>query len=114
MSILELFCAVDDFWQHFAPNWHHDVLTSGQRQRFAPVDATVLVALVAYLHTQLGRCSGISFIDSTCACGLPQCPHPPTPRLCRARRSWQDLGWMVLRFQATPGDPRTAPHHQAA
>jgi hypothetical protein len=40
MSILELFCAVDDFWQHFAPNWHHDVLTSGQRQRFAPVDAT--------------------------------------------------------------------------
>jgi hypothetical protein len=26
---------------------------------------TVLVPLVAYLHTQLGRCTGISFIDST-------------------------------------------------
>ena len=33
MSILELFCSVDDFWQQFAPTWHHDLLTSGQRQR---------------------------------------------------------------------------------
>ena len=36
MSILELFCSVDDFWQQFAPNWHHDLLTSGQRQRLRP------------------------------------------------------------------------------
>ncbi len=32
MSILELFCSVDDFWQQFAPSWHQDLLTSGQRQ----------------------------------------------------------------------------------
>jgi hypothetical protein len=32
MDILELFCSVDDFWRHFAPTWHHDVLTSRQRQ----------------------------------------------------------------------------------
>ena len=33
MSILELIGSDDDFWEHFAPNWHHDLLTSGQRQR---------------------------------------------------------------------------------
>lgn len=108
MSILELFCSVDDFWQQ-------DLLTSGQCQRIRPTQLhpseimtililfhqshyrtfkayyieyvhrhlrsefptlisysrfvelipTVLVPLVAYLHTQLGQCSGISFIDST-------------------------------------------------
>jgi hypothetical protein len=36
MSILELFCSVDDFWQHFAPTWQQDLLTSGQRQRLRP------------------------------------------------------------------------------
>ncbi|MGZ3623381.1 MAG: IS982 family transposase, partial [Ktedonobacteraceae bacterium] len=115
MSILELFCSVDDFWQQFAPNWYHALLTSGQRQRLSPTQMhpseimtivilfhhshyrtfkayyiehvqrhlrsefptlvsyslfvelmpIVLVPLVAYLHTQLGQCSGISFIDST-------------------------------------------------
>src|SRR3954465_11695153 len=33
MSLLELFCAVDDFWQAFAPAWQQKLLTSGQRQR---------------------------------------------------------------------------------
>jgi hypothetical protein len=33
MSLLELFCAVDDFWQAFAPVWHRQQLASGQRQR---------------------------------------------------------------------------------
>ncbi len=36
MSILELFCSVDDFWQQFAPNWHYDLLAAGQRQRLRP------------------------------------------------------------------------------
>ena len=36
MSILELFCSVDDFWQQFAPHWHQDLLTAGQRQRVIP------------------------------------------------------------------------------
>jgi hypothetical protein len=33
--------------------------------RFVELMPTILVPLVAYLHTQLGQCSGISFIDST-------------------------------------------------
>ena len=115
MSILELFCSVDDFWQQFAPHWQQDLLTSGQRQRmrltqlhpseimtiiilfqqshyrtfkayytdyvqrhlqnefpslvsyhrFVELMPTVLVPLVAYLHTLMGQCTGMSFIDST-------------------------------------------------
>jgi hypothetical protein len=36
MSILELFCSVDDFWQQFAPTWHNSLLKLGQRQRLRP------------------------------------------------------------------------------
>jgi hypothetical protein len=34
-------------------------------QRFVELMPMILVPLVAYLHTQLGHCTGISFIDST-------------------------------------------------
>lgn len=33
MSLLELFCAVDDFWQAFAPQWHQSLLQTGAAQR---------------------------------------------------------------------------------
>ena len=115
MSILELFCSVDEFWIRFEPLWHQEVLASGKRRRrragelhpselmtililfqtshyrtfkayyteyvqvhlraefpklvsysrFVELMPTVLLPLVAYLHTQRGRCSGISFLDST-------------------------------------------------
>jgi hypothetical protein len=35
MSLLELFCAVDDFWQRFAPRWEQQratVLAVGARR----------------------------------------------------------------------------------
>jgi MFS transporter, DHA1 family, inner membrane transport protein len=28
MSILDLFCSVDDFWQQFAPQWQQELVTS--------------------------------------------------------------------------------------
>lgn len=115
MSILELFCSVDEFWACFAPVWRDELLAAGkwQRQRrgelhpseimtiliwfhhahyrtfkayyteqvqihlrsefptlvsyqrFVELMPRVLLPLTAYLHTQLGACSGISFIDST-------------------------------------------------
>jgi transposase len=169
MSILELFCSVDDFWQQFAPNWHHDLLTSGQRQRLRPTQMypseimtiiilfhhshyrtfkayyteyvqrhwcgefptlvsyqrfvelmpTVLVPLVAYLHTQLGRCTGISFIDST---PLAVCHnariHQHRVFEGRAARGKTSVGWFfgfklhlvvndqgeLLAFCLTPGN----------
>ena len=33
MSILDLFCSVDAFWQRFAPLWERELLRSGARQR---------------------------------------------------------------------------------
>jgi hypothetical protein len=33
MSVLELFCAVDDFWQAFAPQWHQTLLQAGAAHR---------------------------------------------------------------------------------
>ncbi len=144
MSILELFCSVDDFWRQVAPTWQHDLLTSGQRQRLRPTQMypsemmtivilfhqshyrtfkayytqyvqrhlqsefptlvsyqhfvelmpTLLVPLVAYLHTQLGRCSGISFIDST---PLAVCHnariHSHRVFAGRAARGKTSVGW---------------------
>src|SRR5947208_776100 len=169
MSILELFCSVDDFWQQFSPNWHQDLLTSGQRQRlratqlhsseimtivilfqqshyrtfkaydteyvqrhlhsefptlvsyqrFVELMPTLLVPLVAYLHTQLGRCSGISFIDST---SLAVCRNPRIHQhrvfAGRAARGKTSVGWFfgfklhlvvndqgeLLAFCLTPGN----------
>lgn len=33
MSLLELFCAVDDFWQAYAPQWQEKQVVSGRQQR---------------------------------------------------------------------------------
>ena len=33
MSILDLSCSVDEFWQQFAPWWERQLLASGHRQR---------------------------------------------------------------------------------
>ena len=169
MSILELFCSVDDFWQQFAPTWQQDLLTSGERQRVRPgqmypsemmtivilfqqshyrtfkayyteyvhrhlcsefptlvsysrfveVMPTILVPLVAYLHTQLGRCTGISFIDST---PLAVCHnariHSHRVFDGRAARGKTSVGWFygfklhlvvndqgeILAFCLTPGN----------
>ena len=33
MSILDLYCSVDTFWQAFEPLWEREVLAAGRRQR---------------------------------------------------------------------------------
>lgn len=33
MSILDVYCAVDAFWQRFEPLWERELLTAGKRQR---------------------------------------------------------------------------------
>ena len=64
MSILELFCSVDDFWLQFAPTWHGNLLASGQRHRLRatqmhpsahddhhdPVSSVALPDLQSVLH----------------------------------------------------------------
>ena len=115
MSLLELFCHVDDFWQTFAQKWEGEMLQSGVQHRrrkgqlcsseimtiliyfhqmryrdfktyytqlvqvylraefptlvsynrFVELIPRVLVPLCAYLRHCYGRCTGVSFIDST-------------------------------------------------
>jgi Transposase DDE domain len=114
VSILDLFCSVDEFWKRFEPLWQRELLAGGRRRRrrgrmspselmtililfqqsqyrtfkafyqqhvqrywraefptlvsytrFVELMPRVLVPLTVYLHTQLGECTGVSFIDST-------------------------------------------------
>ena len=115
MSVLELFCDVDDFCRSFEPLWHQQSLESGSKQRnrardlalseimtililfhqshyrtfkafyteqvcvelradfpglvsytrFVEFFPSALVPLCVYLHTCLGACTGVSFVDST-------------------------------------------------
>jgi hypothetical protein len=169
MSILDLFCSVDDFWQAFAPHWQQDLLTAGQRRRrresalypselmtiviafhhshyrtfkayytehvqqhwrgefphlvsyprFVALLPTILVPLTAYLHTQLGTCTGISFVDST---SLSVCHNARIQQhrvfTGRARRGKTSVDWFygfklhlvvndrgeLLAFCLTPGN----------
>jgi Transposase DDE domain len=169
MSILDLFCSVDDFWQEFAPAWQRALLAAGSRRRqragvlhpseimtivirfhqshyrtfkafytehvqqhlhgefpalvsysrFVELMPSVLVPLTAYLHTQLGACTGLSFIDST---KLVVCHNARIQRhrvfAGRAQRGQTSTGWFfgfklhlvvndrgeVVAFCLTPGN----------
>lgn len=63
-------------------------------QRFVELMPTVLVPLVTSLHTQLGRCSGSSFIDSTslAVCHNPRI-HQQRVFAGRAARGKTSVGW---------------------
>jgi hypothetical protein len=169
MSILDLFCSVDAFWQRFEPWWECELLASGQRRRrratrlhpaeimtililfqqsgyrtfkafythhvqtqlhvdfpglvsytrFVDLMPRFLVPLAIYLHTQLGQCTGVSFIDST---SLVVCHNARIQqhRVFRvdARRGKTSVGWFygfklhlvvndrgeLLAFCLTPGN----------
>ena len=169
MSILDLFCSVDAFWQAFEPLWEREQLAAGHRQRrratqlspselmtililfqqsgyrtfkgfytqyvqghlrrefpqlvsysrFVALMPRVLLPLAVYLQTQLGSCTGISFVDAT---SLGVC-HPARigqHRVFRtdARRGKTSVGWFygfklhlvvndrgeLLAFCLTPGN----------
>ena len=143
MSILELFCSVDDFGQtyaaqqprqvtppgkhrrrvgrmhpseimtiliafhqshyrtfkayyldHVAVQWRGEFPTLLSYNRFVELIPSVVSALAAYLQTQLGTCTGISFVDST---PLPVCKNPRIPShkvfAGRAARGKTSTGW---------------------
>ena len=52
MSLLELLCTVDDFWQAFAPVWQQKLLTSGQRQRVRAreLSESEMMTIVIHFH----------------------------------------------------------------
>jgi hypothetical protein len=144
MSLLELFCHVDDFWHAFAPRFQayllqskaikrqragqlseSEVMTilicfhcSGYRtfkayytqhvctawrgefpglvsySRFVELMPSVLLPLCAYLESCRGRCTGISFVDST---PLAVCKNPRIRQhrvfAGLAQRGKNSVGW---------------------
>lgn len=168
MSILDLFCSVDAFWQQFEPLWEQEQVAAGRRRRrathlhpseimtililfqqsgyrtfkgfytqyvqtqlraefprlvsytrFVELMPRVLLPLAVYLQTQLGTCTGISFVDAT---SLTVC-HPARIRQHKvfqadARRGKTSVGWFygfklhlvvndrgeLLAFCLTPGN----------
>jgi hypothetical protein len=52
MSLLELFCHVDDFCQAYVPNWQRQQLQSGQRrrQRDGQLGLSEIMTIVIYFH----------------------------------------------------------------
>ena len=52
MSLLELFCTVDDFWLAFAPTWKQTLLHSGQikRQRGGQLVESEIMTILIHFH----------------------------------------------------------------
>ncbi len=52
MSLLEVFCHVDDFWQRFASIWEAELLQSGlkQRRRAGKLHPSEIMTLLIYFH----------------------------------------------------------------
>ncbi|MBN8590693.1 MAG: IS982 family transposase [Anaerolineae bacterium] len=56
MSLLELFCDIDDFWQRFEPQWQQGLLESRQqRQRQGRMSMSELMTLVVHFHQKRFR-----------------------------------------------------------
>ena len=55
MSLLELFCAVDDFWQAFAPVWQQKLLTSGERQQVRARELSEIEMMTIVIHFHQAR-----------------------------------------------------------
>jgi hypothetical protein len=51
MSLLELYCAVDDFWQAYEPSWRAQQLANGQqRQRAGVLSESEMLTIVIHFH----------------------------------------------------------------
>lgn len=168
MTLLELFCTVDDFCQSFEPLWAESQLANETRQyrqpqlsmsemmtivihfhqhgyrefkryyvkyvqrhlrrefpklvsynRFVELMSRLIIPLMTYLHCHRGKCTGISFVDST---PLRVCDnhriHSHKVFADLAQRGKSSTGWFfgfklhliindhgdILAFQLTPGN----------
>ena len=57
MSLLELFCDIDDFWQEYEPVWHQSLITNGQshRCRAGHMSMSELMTIVVRFHQKRFR-----------------------------------------------------------
>ena len=50
MSLLELFCHVDDFCQGVEPDWQRQLLGNGSRQRAGQLSTSEIMTILIYFH----------------------------------------------------------------
>ena len=52
MSLLKLFCAVDDFWLAFRPIWEQQLITEGRQQRRRETNLTMseIMTIIILFH----------------------------------------------------------------
>ena len=51
MSLLELFCSVDDFWMDFAPQWQQTQLDDGRkRQRTGQMHSSEIMTILIHFQ----------------------------------------------------------------
>jgi cytochrome c1 len=99
MSILELFCSVDDFWQQFASQWQQSLLVAGQRKRLRatqmyPSEMKTIVILFQQSHSRTFKAyynvcpiehsrhrSPINFLVHLIAGLIAYCQQPKKPSL---------------------------------
>lgn len=57
MSLLELFCEIDDFWQAFEPIWYQILLENGQRhrRRACRMSMSEMMTIVIHFHQKRFR-----------------------------------------------------------
>ena len=80
--------------EHVQEHWRAEFPHLVSYPRFVALLPSVLVPLTAYLHTQLGACTGLSFIDSTklVVCHTAHI-HQHRVFAGRARRGKTSTGW---------------------
>ena len=56
MSLLQLFCDIDDFWQEFEPFWHQSLLENGKnRKRKTQMCMSEMMTIVVHFHQKRYR-----------------------------------------------------------
>lgn len=57
MSLLQLFCSIDDFWQVYEPIWQQSLLESGQthRRRASRMSMSEMMTIVVHFHQKRYR-----------------------------------------------------------
>ena len=79
MSLLELFCDIDDFCQTFEPTFHQLLLRHGQhqRQRRCQMSLSEMLTIVIHFH-QIGyrnfKSYYLGYVSRQLHCEFPQMP----------------------------------------
>ncbi len=77
MSLLELFCHVDDFWKTFAPAWHQSLLQTGQikRQRAGKLTTSEIMTILIHFHQSHYRNFKAFYTEYVCKYLRPEFPE---------------------------------------